>query len=133
MTADEPSLFENLAPYMQTRLMLASAVIFRESRMQAWTHGHEKLVGVILWNYETRREKAFKYSRVLKRYAYGRTQNYKLLKPIVDQKILISQGNGRYAFSPEYQELIEQIFTRMKDIDLLKIKEDKAWEDTGTA
>jgi len=123
MTADEPSLFENLAPYMQTRLMLASAVIFRESRMQAWTHGHEKLVGVILWNYETRREKAFKYSRVLKRYAYGRTQNYKLLKPIVDNKILISHGNGNYSFAPEYQALIEQVFIQIKNLDQVRIPE----------
>lgn len=94
MTADEPAIFENLTPYMQTRLMLASAVIFRESKMQAWTHGHEKLVGVILWNFESKKENAFKYSRVLKRYAYGRTQNYKLLKPIVDNKILEARATA---------------------------------------
>lgn len=125
MTADEPSIFENLTPYLRTRLMMASAVIFRKSKLQEWTHGHEKLIGVVLWDYETRKEKRFKYSKVLKKYAYGRTQNYKLLRPIVEQKILVSQGNGYYAFAPEYQDLVEKISSEMKNLDQIGSPEGK--------
>ena len=125
MTADEPSIFENLTPYMRTRLMMASVVIFRKSQMPNWSHGHEKLVGVVLWHYENRKEKRFKYSKLLKRYAYGRTQNYKLLRPIVEQKILVSQGNGYYSFAPEYENLLDRILSEMKSIDRLGNPEGK--------
>jgi hypothetical protein len=125
MTADQPSIFENLSPYMRTRLMMASAVILRKSLLQDWTHGHEKLIGVILWDYEMRKEKGFKYSKVLKKHAYGRTQNYKLLRIIVERKILISQGNGYYTFAPEYQDLVEKISSEMKNLDQIGSPEGK--------
>ena len=119
MTTDQPSIFENLSPYMRTRLMLASAIIFRQSKWSDWTHGHAKLIGVVLWNYEKTRDNRFKYSKLLKRYAYGRTQNYFLLKPIVERQILIKQGNGYYTFRDDYQSLIEEIMETLKIIDQL--------------
>lgn len=117
MTADEPSIFENLNSYMRARLMIASAIIFRKSNWQNWTYGHEKLLGVVLWHYETKKERRFKYSKLLKRYAYGRTQNYKLLREILGRKILVSQGNGCYEFSPKYHDLIDKIFSELGEID----------------
>jgi len=120
MTADEPSIFQNLSPYAKTRLMMASAVVFRISDWKEWTHGHEKLLGVVLWHYETKKESRFKYSKLLKRYAYGRTQNYKLLREIVGRKILRKEGNGYYKFSEKYQGILENIFEVMKTADKLK-------------
>jgi hypothetical protein len=119
MTADEPSIFENLNQYMKTRLMMVSAVVFRRSSWDEWTYGHEKLLGVILWHYEAKKENRFKYSKVLKRYAYGRTQNYKLLKGILDQNILVKQGNGYYTFPEEYKSLIDKALEVLKTVDRL--------------
>jgi hypothetical protein len=119
MTADEPSIFENLSSYMRVRLMMASAIVFRVSSWNEWTYGHEKLLGVILWNYETKKERKFKYSKLLKKYAYGRTQNYKLLKAILEKNILVKQGNGYYTFSEKYQPLIDKIIDNLKTIDRL--------------
>jgi hypothetical protein len=117
MTSDEPWIFENLGSYLKARLMIASAIIFRKSGWRDWTYGHEKLIGVVLWHCERRGEKRFKYSGLLKRYAYGRTQNYKLLRPIVERNILIKQGNGYYAFAEKYQELIDEISDLLRILD----------------
>ena len=68
MTADEPSIFQNLSPYMRAKLMMASAIVFRRSNWKHWTYGHEKLLGVILWHYETKKEKEFKYNKLLKKH-----------------------------------------------------------------
>ena len=119
MTADEPSIFENLSPYMKARLMVASAIIFRKSNWKDWTYGHEKLLGVVIWHYEAKKERKFKYSKLLKRHAYGRTQNYKLLKGILERSILLQEGNGYYAFSERYQDLIDKILEALKGIDKL--------------
>ena len=99
--------------------MMASAIIFRKSGWNGWSYGHEKLVGVILWNFEAQKEKGFKYSRLLKKHACGRTQNYKLLREIVERKILESHGHGYYKFPEKYQKLIDQIFKSIKDFDKL--------------
>jgi len=98
---------------------MASATVFRKSGWKEWTYGHEKLIGVVLWNYESKGEKRFKYSKLLKRQAYGRTQNYKLLKAIVRVKILKSQGNGYYEFSEKYQDMIEKVFDAITILDKL--------------
>jgi hypothetical protein len=119
MTADEPSIFDDLNSYMKARLMIASAIIFRRSNWKDWTYGHEKLLGVIIWHYEYKREKTFKYSKVLRRYAYGRAQNYKLLRGILERNILINEGNGYYTFGREYQEVFDKILDILKAIDKL--------------
>jgi len=119
MTADEPTAFQNLSPYMKARLMIVSAIVFRKSRWNNWSYGHEKLIGVVLWNYETKKENRFKYSKLLKRYAYGRTQNYKLLKSIVERKILVKQGNGYYTFPEKYRDLIDDVLEAIKTLDRL--------------
>jgi hypothetical protein len=132
MTADDPSVFENIGAYMRARLMIASAIIFRKSGWNEWTYGHEKLMGVILWYCEAEKQCNFKYSKVLKRYAYGRTQNYKLLKEIVDRNILIRQPNGYYIFPRSYRELIEQIFEELKNLDRIGIQEKGESESENT-
>jgi len=119
MTADEPTIFQEFGPYFRARLMITAAIIFRKSRWEDWTYGHEKLMGVILWHYETKNQPKFKYSKLLKRHAYGRTQNYKLLKGIVDKGILIREPNGYYTFPYRYRVLIEKIFAEMKNLDRL--------------
>jgi len=132
MTADDPSLFEQFEPYMRARLMIAAAIIFRKSDWNKWTYGHEKLMGVILWYCEAEKQYKFKYSRLLKRYAYGRTQNYKLLSAIVNRNILVRQPNGYYTFSEEYKELIAKIFEELKNLDIIGIpkKEESKSENT---
>lgn len=99
--------------------MIASAIVFRSSSWHNWSYGHEKLLGVVLWHYETKKENNFKYSKLLKRHAYGRTQNYKLLKGILERNILVKQGNGYYAFPEKYQDLINKILDALKYIDKL--------------
>ena len=117
MTADEPTIFQEFSPYMKARLMIASAILFRHSRWENWTYGHEKLLGIALFHFETKKERRFKYSKLLKKYAYGRTQNYKLLKAICETKILVREGNGYYSFSPDYQGVIQEIMEALKMID----------------
>jgi hypothetical protein len=119
MTADDPEVFQQLSPYAKARLMIASAIIFRKSGWKEWSYGHEKLIGVVLWHYEMKKEGRFKYSRLLKRCAYGRTQNYKLLKSIVEKEILVKQGNGYYTLSEKYQGLLDEIFEAIKILDSL--------------
>ena len=119
MAAEEPFIFQRLNPYMKSRLMIVSSIIFRKSGWDEWSYGHEKLIGVVLWNYETKKEKRFKYNRLFKRYAYGRTQNYKLLRGIIDKNILLKEGNGYYTFPEEYQNLIDQILEVIKILDRL--------------
>jgi hypothetical protein len=109
MTLDDPSLFQNLPPYMRTRLMMAASIIFRNSDLKDWTYGHEKLLGIVLWNYEYNKEISFKYSRLFKRHAYGRSHNYILLKKIIEKKILVKDGNGFYSFDEKYYSLITQL------------------------
>jgi hypothetical protein len=132
MTADDPSIFQNLGSYMRARLMIAAAIIFRKSNWDEWTYGHEKLMGVILWYCEAEKQFQFKYSRLLKRYAYGRTQNYKLLKEIVDRNILIRQPNGYYVFPAAYRELINRIFEELKTVDRIGIQEKEESESENT-
>ena len=132
MTADDPSLFEQFEPYMRARLMIAAAIIFRKSNWDKWTYGHEKLMGVILWYCEAEKKYQFKYSRLLKRYAYGRTQNYKLLSEIVDRNILTRQPNGYYEFSEKYRELIESIFEELKNLDRIGIPEKEGSESENS-
>jgi hypothetical protein len=122
MTSTDPAMFQNLPPYMRARLMMAAAIIFRNSDFKSWSYGHEKLLGIVLWNYEKKREKRFKYAKLFKRHAYGRTHNYILLKKILEEDILVKEGNGFYAFTKQYHDLIEQIFIGIKNLDKIKIE-----------
>ena len=107
--------------------MIASSIVFRESKWEDWTYGHEKILGVVLWHYETKKAERFKYNRLLKKHGYGRTQNYKLLKGILESKILVRQNNGYYAFSKEYKNLIDTALNSLKILDRLrKTKEDNS-------
>jgi hypothetical protein len=117
MSNEEPSIFQIFPAYMKLRLMFASAILFRISGWKDWSYGHAKLFGVVLWNYEIKEENSFKYSRLLKRHAYGRTQNYKLLRGIVERNILKPEGNGYYSFSEKNQKLIKKILKALKNID----------------
>jgi len=117
---------------MRARLMIAAAIIFRKSNWDEWTYGHEKLMGVILWYCEAEKQYRFKYSRLLKRHAYGRTQNYKLLREIVDRNILTRQSNGYYEFPEKYRDLIDSIFEELKTLDIIGIPEKGESESEDT-
>lgn len=117
MTKDEPGQFDYFGQYMKTRLMMAAAVIFRRSGWKDWTYGHEKLMAIILWHFELNGQTVFKYSKLLKRHAYGRTQNYSLLKGIVEQRILIQQGNGRYEIPEQFHDTLKQAFEKISELD----------------
>lgn len=114
---DEPIAFEDFGSYMRVRTMIAAGILLRKSGSDIWHYGHQKLLGIILWNYETTKEPRFKYRRLLKRYAYCKTQNYKLMRPMLDRKVLVRQGHGYYTFSKPYEELIQRIFQILKDMD----------------
>ena len=125
MTSDDPAIFQDIPQYMRTRLMLASSIVFRESKWEDWTYGHEKLFGVVIWHYETKKAENFKYNKLLKKHGYGRTQNYKLLKGILERKILVRQNNGYYTFSKRCKNLIDRVLEFIKSGDSIRNSEDE--------
>ena len=123
MVEGEPKLFRKWDPYMKVRQVTASAVIFRNHAWFRWQQGHAKLFGVLLWDYETKGNKRFKYNKTLKRYGYQRTHNYRLLKEIIDNNLLVKEGNGYYSFTEPELEVIRRVVARIKELDKIASKE----------
>jgi hypothetical protein len=119
MVEGEPKLFKNWDPYMKMRQVAASAVIFKHHGWLRWQMGHARLFGVLLWNYESRQSRRFKYSKILKKQGYKRTHNYRLLKDILENKILQKEGNGYYSFTAQESTTIRQVITVMKELDMI--------------
>lgn len=122
MVAGEPKLFRNWDPYMRTRQVVASAVIFKNHGWFQWQMGHAKLFGVLLWDYETRRKGKFKYSKILKKQGYQRTHNYRLLREILENNLLQKEGNGYYSFTVPELEMIRQVIGVMRELDMISNK-----------
>ena len=120
MIEREPGLFKTLDPYTRQRQVMASAVVFKAYGWYEWQPGHAKLFGTLLWHYETKKQTSFKYSKILKKLGYRRTHNYRLLKAIVENNLLVKKGNGRYCFTFSGMSVIEKILRVMKQLDVIK-------------
>ncbi len=120
MTEREPKLFKNWSAYTRQRQAMASAVIFESYRWSQWQEGHAKLYGILLWQYEIKKQTRFKYSKTLKKQGYRRTHNYRLLKKIVDNKLLRKEGNGYYSFTLSQIEVIEKVLPLIKKLGMIK-------------
>ncbi len=113
----EPGLFKGLNEYVKQRQVMASAVVFKAHDWQEWQIGHAKLYGILLWHYESKKQTSFKYGKILKKLGYRRTHNYRLLKAIVEKKILCKEGNGRYSLATSEIETIEKVLGLIKQLD----------------
>lgn len=122
MVEGEPKLFKNWDPYMKMRQEAASAVIFKSHGWSRWQKGHARLFGVLLWDYESRKSRRFKYSRVLKKQGYQRTHNYRLLRQIIENNLLLKEGNGYYAFTVRQSATIRQVIAVMREMDKISGK-----------
>ena len=123
MVEKEPKLFRKWEPYTKVRQVRASAVIFKNHGWFQWQQGHAKLFGVLLWYYETKGNKRFKYSKTLKRHGYERTHNYRLLKEIIQNNLLVKEGNGYYSFTIPELEVIIRVVSRIKELDKIGSRE----------
>jgi len=119
MVEGEPKLFRNWDPYMKTRQAVASAVIFINHGWFEWQMGHAKLFGVLLWDYEKKGNRKFKYNKTLKKHGYSRTHNYRLMSTIIQNKVLRKSGNGYYNFTPSEVKLIKKVLAVVKELDTI--------------
>ena len=97
----EPMLFRDWHAYNTQRQIMAAAIVLKSSGWQSWSLGHAKLLSVLLWDYECRKVNHFKYCHTLKKNAYRRTHNYRLLNGLSRNGVLIKQGTGCYRLSPD--------------------------------
>ena len=118
MVDREPKLFKNGNPYMKARQVMASAIIFRSHGWADWKIGHAKLFGILLWDFETKKRRKFKYSTTLRRGGYRRTHNYRLLEKLVKNGLLEKEGNGYYSFASKDLNLIKRLVVVMKEMDM---------------
>ena len=61
--------------------------------------GHARLFGVLLWDYETHETGDSNTAKFSRNKAISRTHNYRLLKEIIENNLLIKEGNGYYSFA----------------------------------
>jgi hypothetical protein len=123
MVEGEPKLFENWDSYMKLRQVMVSAVIFKTHGWFRWQMGHAKLFGILLWDYETKSMRKFKYSNTLKKQGYNRTHNYRLLKGIVDNNLLQKDGRGHYSFTVPEMMMIKNVVSVMRELDMIGSQE----------
>jgi hypothetical protein len=119
MADREPRLFKNWNNYMKFRQIMASAVIFKNRGWSQWQIGHAKLFGILLWDYETKKNTKFKYSNILKREGYRRTHYYWLLKAIVENHLLQKDGNGNYSLKIQELRMIKRLLIILKELDMV--------------
>lgn len=119
MRETEPMLFKSWSEYMKQRQVMASAVIFKNHGWYEWEIGHARIFGILLWHYETTKQKSFKYSKTLKKFGYRRTHNYRLLKRIVERNLLKKRGNGCYDLNLPEIKVIDKVISLIKQLDMV--------------
>ena len=120
MVEREPKLFRNWEPYMKARQVMASAILFGSHGWGDWKIGHAKLVGILLWDFETKKRWKFKYSTTLKMAGYQRTHNYRLLNKLVEKNLLQKEGDGYYSFGSKDLDLIKRLMVVMREMDTFR-------------
>ena len=128
----EPRLFKGLDQYVRQRQVMASAVVFKAYGWHGWQIGHAKLYGILLWHYETKKQTSFKYSRMLKKLGYRRTHNYRLLKGIVENNLLVKKGNGCYCFTFSGMSVIEKMLSVIRELDMISYETEVMQKSVNT-
>jgi len=132
MIIREPRLFKGLDQYVRQRQVMASAVVFKAYGWHGWQIGHAKLYGILLWHYETKKQTSFKYSRMLKKLGYRRTHNYRLLKGIVENNLLVKKGNGCYCFTFSGMSVIEKMLSVIRELDMISYETEVMQKSVNT-
>jgi len=122
MVEGEPKIFGNWEPYVKTRQVVAAGVVFINHGWFKWQMGHARLFGVLLWDYERRGCRKFKYNKTLKKHGYCRTHNYRLLSTMIENKVLKKDGNGYYCFTSD-AALIKKVLTAVRELDRIGSRE----------
>ena len=133
MIIREPRLFKGLDQYVRQRQVMASAVVFKAYGWHGWQIGHAKLYGILLWHYETKKQTSFKYSKILKKLGYRRTHNYRLLKAIVENNLLVKKGNGRYCLTFSGMRVIEKVLSLIRELDMISYETEVMRKSENTA
>ena len=128
----EPRLFKGLNEYVKQRQVMASAVVFKAHDWQEWQIGHAKLYGILLWHYESKKQTSFKYGKILKKLGYRRTHNYRLLKGIVENNLLVKKGNGRYCLTFSGMSVIEKMLSVIRELDMISYETEVMQKSVNT-
>jgi hypothetical protein len=116
MSFKEPSMYKGWEPFLRIRQMMIASIIFRNIGWKGFDYGHAKIFGIILWHYECTKNPNFRYCELLRREGYGKTQNYTLLKDLLDRGILERQKNGLYEICKDHCCKIENIVASVKNL-----------------
>jgi hypothetical protein len=111
MSLKEPAIFQTWKPFLRIRQMVIAAAFFKAIGWENFNYGHAKIFGIILWHYEGTKDLSFNYSVLLRKNAYGKTQNYALLKILIEKDIIERKRNGSYQICEEHEKLAIEILT----------------------
>jgi hypothetical protein len=117
MSFKEPGMYEGWEPYLRIRQMMIASIIFRNIGWKDFDYGHAKIFGIILWHYECTKNLNFKYCQLLRREGYGKTQNYALLKDLLDKGVLERKKNGLYEIYDKHICRINTILESFKSLN----------------
>ena len=111
MSLKEPAIFQTWKPFLRIRQMMLAAAFFKRIGWYDFSYGHAKMFGIILWHYEGTKDPSFKYSAFIRKNAYGKTQNYALLKNLIEKDIIQRKRNGSYQICEEHEKLAIEILS----------------------
>lgn len=125
MVDRDPILFREWNTYMKHRQIMASSIVLKSSGWNEWNTSHAKLLGVLLWEYEGTKVNGFKYKKTLRRHAYRRTHNYRLLNGLLRGSIIVKAEKGNYSLNDRSLKAAERAITVMKQADAICKEEAK--------
>jgi hypothetical protein len=114
MSLNEPAIFQTWKPFLRIRQMMLAAAFFKSIGWNDFSYGHTKIFGIILWHFEGTKDPYFRYSKLLRKHAYGKTQNYALLKDLIEKSIIERKRNGSYRICEEHEKFVIEIISSAK-------------------
>lgn len=117
MGSNDPMLFRGWNAYMRLRQTMASSIVLNSSGWDTWNVSHAKVLAVFLWEYEGNKVNEFRYNKVLRKHAYRRTHNYKLLNDLLKSSVLLKAGRGTYSLNDKSLKIAEKATAFMKQAD----------------
>jgi hypothetical protein len=117
MSFKEPSMYKGWEPYLRIRQMMIASLVFKNVGWDNFNYGHAKIFGIIIWHYECTKKSNFRYCELLRREGYGKTQNYFLIKDLLDKRIIERQSNGNYKICDKHTCGINMILESFKNFN----------------
>jgi hypothetical protein len=117
MAHGDPLAFCGWTNYMRHRQVMLAAIALTRSGWEEWEQGHAQLLAVFLWEYEGRRLNSFRYAEFLKKNAYRRSHNYRLLQDLLGSGILRKEGRGVYRLSDEILVVVDRAILVLREAD----------------